>query len=200
MGELVAMIIIIAVANWAKQQAAGSKKQKHTRRQASWQDTGRKRNYSTETFEQGSAEPGAQLSLEDMLSQARKAASGMAEAVNNARRTGAEKPAPVQQSKARPQKSGSMDYVSSEGSSAEGKHDVLREITAHSDDHVVRPFTESSHVHMESTAMDGMECHPDKLPAQVQEAANPVSVPEMPDIRQAIIWGEIIGRPKALRR
>lgn len=200
MGELVAMIIIIAVVNWAKQQAAGSKEQKHARKQTSWQTTERKRYYSTDTLGQGSTGSGAQLSLEDMLAQARKAASGMAETVNKARRTDAEKPAPVQQAKARPQKSGSMDYDSSEGRSTEGNNGILREITSHSDGHVVRPFTESSHIHMESTAMDGAECQPDKAPAPVQEVAQPVSAPEMPDIRQAIIWSEIIGKPKALRR
>lgn len=94
---------------------------------------------------------------------------------------------------------GSMAYDSSEGEGHIDGDYRLEEIAPRSDDHVVKPFTESSHVHTESTAMEAVPCEPEEKDVYEISAAA-VSREEMSDIRKAIIWSEIIGKPRALRR
>lgn len=186
MGDLIFLIIIICVVNWIKKQSGASKKTGARR-----QTIGNYRPAQPARPTGGRASrQGAQLSLEDMMAQAR---SSISAAMDRAAKP--EKPAAP--AKKKTPVSGSLDYDSHEGLGTAGEGQGLRELVSHADDHVVKPFTETSHIHTESTIMGEEACTPDKKPHQ-EAQRQPAG--DMPDIRKAIIWSEIIGKPKALRR
>lgn len=74
--------------------------------------------------------------------------------------------------------------------------------------HVVRPFTEGGHVHVESTIAQEEECaEPGSMPYAVAEssskaaAALPRAIVLSSDFAaMGILYAEILGKPKALRR
>ena len=122
------------------------------------------------------------VTMQDLMRQARNAASAVKEKVTQHRPAG-----------------GSMAYDSSEGEGHIDGDYRFEEITPRSDDHVVKPFTESKHVHTESTIMGAEVCEPEEKDVY-EMPSSIVSEAEMSDIRKAIIWSEIIGKPRALRR
>lgn len=190
MGDLVFLAIIIAVVkHFLNNSKEGAKKQGG--KQSMPQRT-QQREYHPAFEEQDMYEPAqaeaapepqkTQLSFEDIMAKAVNAANTVKQAAEQYR------PA-----------AGSMVYDSSEGEGHIDGDYRFEEITPRSDDHVVKPFTESRHGHVESTSMGDEICETDvkdsyDVPAVV------VSEAEMSDIRKAIIWSEIIGKPRALRQ
>jgi len=122
------------------------------------------------------------VTMQDLMRQAKSAANTVKEKVTQHRPSG-----------------GSMAYDSSEGEGHIDGDYRFEEITPRSDDHVVKPFTESKHVHTESTIMGAEVCEPEEKDVY-EMPSSVVSEAEMSDIRKAIIWSEIIGKPRALRR
>jgi len=108
-------------------------------------------------------------------------------------------PRPAKASK--PEYRGSMAYDSHEGSTTEGGPRVTAPAM-----HVVKPLTESRHSHME-TSMTGIapDCGPEfshdlayegKAPA----LQRPALLFDNSSVVNAILYSEILGKPKALRR
>lgn len=180
MDGLIFLAILIAAAKYAiKEGQKAADKQKTKQRQTQWQQARQQAEYHPAFDEREEVKP---ITMHDVMRQAKNAASAVKEKVAQYR------PA-----------SGSMAYDSSEGEGHIDGDYRFEEIVPRSDDHVVKPFTESSHVHTESTAMDGEICEPaEKDVYEIPLSA--VSGAEISDIRKAIIWSEIIGKPRALRR
>lgn len=181
MDGLIFLAILAVAAKYAiKEGQKNADKQKAKQRQPQWQQAQQpqqSRQYHP-AFDGEEVQP---VTMQELMRQAKSAASAVKEKVTQHR------PA------------GSMAYDSSEGEGhIEGDY-RFEEITPHSDDHVVKPFTESSHLHTESTIMGTEVCEPDQGNTYEQPSAV-VSEAEMSDIRKAIIWSEIIGKPRALRR
>lgn len=95
---------------------------------------------------------------------------------------------------------GSMDFDSAEGeSSKEGK-------SRYPQQHTVKPFTEASHLHTESSISGTVACPTD---ADVYEPipARPAAAPAADiigsitgsELRRAVIYSEILGKPKGRR-
>lgn len=119
---------------------------------------------------------------------------------------------------------GSMNYVSTEGGgvSAEGSaapgslggtkplqarpHPVTASVTQH----VVKPLTESTHRHVESSMTGIEECHEPAVPQPHERDAYARSAEqaELPyrlmfnrdAVTQGVLYAEILGKPKALRK
>ncbi len=101
--------------------------------------------------------------------------------------------------------SGSMNYASSEGLSTEGES-AARGTTLR---HVVKPMTESHHFHTESS-MTGRDvpCEDSYAEAEVadaysnaeQDAAYSLDITDREKIIQGVLYSEILGKPKALRK
>jgi len=100
---------------------------------------------------------------------------------------------------------GSMLYDTSEGEGHIDGDYRLEELTPRSDDHIVRPVTESDHYHAESGI--SAPCPPGREPEEIQDAyhqparAKAAPVPRLgrENLRQAVLYSEILGRPRALR-
>ncbi len=188
MDGLLFLAILIAAARYAiREGQKNADKQKTARRQTQWQQShqgeqprqaAQPRQYHPAFNEAEEVKP---VTMQELMQQARNAASTVKEKVTQHRPAG-----------------GSMAYDSSEGEGHIDGDYRFEEITPRSDDHVVKPFTESRHVHTESTAMGAEKCEPEEKSAYEMPSAI-VSESEMSDIRKAIIWSEIIGKPKALR-
>lgn len=101
----------------------------------------------------------------------------------------------------RPERSGSLEYESTEGEGyIEGDYRI-EELTPHSDDHVVRPTSEGGHTHTESSIPQRDACVPD-VDRHYEDTEHEQTVMlslKGDDIRRAVIYSEILGRPKALR-
>ena len=152
--------------------------EKNKRKQTPAQEYHQPRQYHP-AFDSEEVQP---VTMQDLMRQARNAANTVKEKVTQHRPSG-----------------GSMAYDSSEGEGHIDGDYRFEEMTPRSDDHVVKPFTESKHIHTESTVMGAEVCEPAE--DNVYEMPTPaVSREEMSDIRKAIIWSEIIGKPRALRR
>lgn len=108
---------------------------------------------------------------------------------------------------------GSMNYASSEGMSVEGGGGLKRQPLARENmpkpslKHVVKPMTESSHSHTESSIFgDKVKC--DELYTEIEDAysgteqhtAYAVDMADREGIIQGILYSEILSKPKALRR
>ena len=152
--------------------------EKNKRKQTPAQEYRQPRQYHP-AFDSEEVQP---VTMHDLMRQAKSAASAVKEKVTQHR------PA-----------AGSMAYDSSEGEGHIDGDYRFEEIAPHSDDHVVKPFTESKHVHTESTIMGAEVCEPEEKDVY-EMPSSVVSEAEMFDIRKAIIWSEIIGKPRALRR
>lgn len=98
----------------------------------------------------------------------------------------------------KPRVGGSMVFDSTEGEGYIDGDYRFEEITPHSDDHVVKPFTETAHVHTESSIMGVAPCPPDKKDGYglISAAGGDAG----PDLRRAVIWSEILGKPRSLRQ
>ena len=189
MDGLIFLAILIAAAKYAiREGQKNADKQKAKQRQAQWQQAHQAeqprqpqqpRQYHPAFEEAEEVQP---ITMQELMRQAKSAASAVKEKVTQHR--------PV---------AGSMVYDSSEGEGHIDGDYRFEEMTPRSDDHVVKPFTESKHIHTESTIMGAEVCEPAE--DNVYEMPTPaVSREEMSDIRKAIIWSEIIGKPRALRR
>ena len=180
MVELIFLAILYGVFRFAVQAGKNKKTAQGQAGQSAPQPRKNSHPAFEDHYEPGVTEAEPQLSFEEMIRQAREAFAAEAKP---------DPQVPV---------SGSMAYDSYEG---EGKIDGdyrLEEITPHSDDHVVKPLTETKHIHTESTIMGTAHCAPDKKDAyDIPKAAEKAPVT---DIRKAMIWSEILGKPKALRR
>ncbi|MDR0841598.1 MAG: hypothetical protein LBN26_09515 [Christensenellaceae bacterium] len=99
---------------------------------------------------------------------------------------------------------GSLTYQSLEGigleqdAPARGSADV-------SIRHTVRPFTESDHLHVESSLMDAEDCPPEEAePGDSVDAYTPTQLGGLvwnhAAVTQGILYAEILGKPRALRR
>lgn len=152
--------------------------EKNKRKQTPAQEYHQPRQYHP-AFDAEEVQP---VTMQDLMRQAKSAASAVKEKVTQHRPAG-----------------GSMAYDSSEGEGHIDGDYRFEEITPRSDDHVVKPFTESKHVHTESTIMGAEVCEPEEKDVY-EMPSSVVSEAEMSDIRKAIIWSEIIGKPRALRR
>ena len=102
-------------------------------------------------------------------------------------------------------KSGSLDYDSSEGLSTEGES-AARGTTLR---HVVKPMTESHHSHTESSmAGRDVPCEDsyaeteaaDAYSSTEQSTAYSVDITNRERIIQGVLYSEILGKPKALRK
>lgn len=184
MDGLIFLAILAVAAKYAiKEGQKNADKQKAKQRQAQWQQSHQAeqpqpRQYHP-AFDTEEVQP---VTMQDLMRQAKNAAGAVKEKVTQHR------PA-----------AGSMVYDSSEGEGHIDGDYRFEEITPHSDDHVVRPFTETKHIHTESTVMGAEVCKPEEKDLYGQPAAVAAEA-EMSDIRKAIIWSEIIGKPRALRR
>ncbi len=112
-------------------------------------------------------------------------------------------------------RSGSMRAASLEGIGSGGSLKGAPETKLH---HTVKPFTESAHAHVESSITGiSADCPPDALQgAEVSAAAAGANEAysirtadnadarrfafDQGSIRQGFLYGELLGRPKALRR
>lgn len=101
--------------------------------------------------------------------------------------------------------SGSLDYNSSEGLSTEGES-AARGTTLR---HVVKPMTESHHSHTESSmAGRDVPCEDsyaeteaaDAYSSTEQSTAYSVDITNRERIIQGVLYSEILGKPKALRK
>ena len=188
MDGLIFLAILVAAAKYAvKEGKKNADKQKTKQRQIQWQQSRQAEQPQQATqprhyhpaFDSEEVQP---VTMQDLMRQAKNAANTVKEKVTQHRPSG-----------------GSMAYDSYEGEGHIDGDYRFEEMTPRSDDHVVKPFTESKHVHTESTIMGAEVCEPEEkdvyeMPSFV------VSEAEMSDIRKAIIWSEIIGKPRALRR
>ena len=187
MDGLIFLAILVAAAKYAVKEGKKNAEKKKTAQQTHWQqaDQAERPQQATQprhyhpAFDSEEVQP---VTMQDLMRQARNAASAVKEKVTQHRPAG-----------------GSMAYDSSEGEGHIDGDYRFEEITPRSDDHVVKPFTESKHVHTESTIMGAEVCEPVEKNVYEQPAAV-VTEAEMSDIRKAIIWSEIIGKPRALRR
>ncbi len=181
MDGLIFIAILIAAARYAiREGQKNADKQKAKQRQTQWQQSHQAeqpRQYHP-AFDGEEVKP---VTMHDVMQQARSAASAVKQKVTQHR------PA------------GSMTYDSSEGEGHIDGDYRFEELTPRSDDHVVKPFTETRHVHTESTIMGAEVCEPAEKDVY-EMPATAVSETEMSDIRKAIIWSEILGKPRALRR
>ncbi|MBQ4610959.1 MAG: hypothetical protein IJB30_04410 [Clostridia bacterium] len=187
MDGLLFLAILIAAARYAiREGQKAADKQKTKQRQTQWQQAhkaeqprqaAQHRHYHP-AFEGEEVQP---VTMQGLMRQARSAAGAVKDRVTQHR------PA------------GSMAYDSSEGEGHIDGDYRFEELTPRSDDHVVKPFTETKHVHTESTIMGAEVCEPAEKDVYEMPSAI-VSEAEMSDIRKAIIWSEIIGKPRALRR
>lgn len=82
---------------------------------------------------------------------------------------------------------------------------VYAPVQVTSDDHIVRPLTESAHAHMETSATGIQECGPD----DGEHTADGAAAPPRPHVKlaldkdslaAAVIYTEILGKPRALAR
>lgn len=96
---------------------------------------------------------------------------------------------------------GSMDFDSAEGeSSKEGK-------SRYKQKHVVRPFTEATHLHTESSITGTMPCPTEEdvytavppQPAAAAPAGELLGSITGDELRRAVIYSEILGKPKGRR-
>ena len=187
MDGLIFLAILVAAAKYAVKEGKKNAEKKKVAQQTHWQqaDQAERPQQATQprhyhpAFDSEEVQP---VTMQDLMRQARNAASAVKEKVTQHRPAG-----------------GSMAYDSSEGEGHIDGDYRFEEITPRSDDHVVKPFTESKHVHTESTIMGAEVCEPEEKDVYEQPAAV-VTEAEMSDIRKAIIWSEIIGKPRALRR
>ena len=189
MDGLIFLAILIAAAKYAiKEGQKNADKQKAKQRQTQWQQAHQAeqsrqpqqpRHYHPAFEEAEEVQP---ITMHDLMQQAKNAVGAVKEKATQHR------PA-----------AGSMVFDSSEGEGHIDGDYLVEEIAPRSDDHVVKPFTESKHIHTESTIMGAEKCEPEEKNAYEMSAAI-VGEAEMSDIRKAIIWSEIIGKPRALRR
>ena len=187
MDGLIFLAILVAAAKYAVKEGKKNAEKKKTAQQTHWQqaDQAERPQQATQprhyhpAFDSEEVQP---VTMQDLMRQAKNAANTVKEKVTQHRPAG-----------------GSMAYDSSEGEGHIDGDYRFEEITPRSDDHVVKPFTESKHVHTESTIMGAEVCEPEEKDVYEQPAAV-VTEAEMSDIRKAIIWSEIIGKPRALRR
>ena len=172
MDGLILLVVIVAVVKRALEQGKKTAEKKKTAQQAELP-----RKYHP-AFDGEEVQP---VTMQDLMRQAKTATDAVKEKVNQYR------------------PSGSMVYDSSEGEGHIDGDYRIEEITPRSDDHVVKPFTDGKHIHTESTVMGAEKCEPEGKNVYEQPAAI-VAEAGMSDIRKAIIWSEIIGRPRALKR
>ena len=180
MDGLIFLAILLAAAKYAVGEGKKKADKQKAKQQTQWQQAHQAeqpRQYHP-AFDSEEVQP---VTMQDLMRQARSAAGAVKQKVTQHR------PA------------GSMAYDSSEGEGHIDGDYRFEEMTPHSDDHVVKPFTETKHIHTESTIMGAEVCEPaEKDVYEMPSAA--VAESQMSDIRKAIIWSEIIGKPRALRR
>ena len=187
MDGLIFLAILVAAAKYAVKEGKKNAEKKKAAQQTHWQqaDQAERPQQATQprhyhpAFDSEEVQP---VTMQDLMRQAKSAASTVKEKMTQHRPSG-----------------GSMAYDSSEGEGHIDGDYRFEEITPRSDDHVVKPFTESKHVHTESTIMGAEVCEPEEKDVY-EMPSSVVSEAEMSDIRKAIIWSEIIGKPRALRR